>query len=166
MIKAGILSDSHLHKPSEFFLKQCQVAFADCSVIIHAGDLTDDSILTVFSAKKIYAVHGNMCSYQVQQLLPRSKLFQLEEVTIGLYHGAWGPIHTIEERSWNLFPPVDCIIYGHSHQAVCHKTGGTLFVNPGSFQSTGRHGHPGSYATLEIDGKKLHASLHTLASEP
>ena len=61
---------------------------------------------------------------------------------------------------WGLFPNVDCIVYGHTHIAVNHRFGKTLFVNPGSFQSTGRYGASGSYAILNIDKNGLSAKLY------
>jgi predicted phosphodiesterase len=61
---------------------------------------------------------------------------------------------------WDLFPTADCIVYGHTHIAINHRFGKTLFINPGSFQPTGRYGAPGSYAILSIDKNGLHATLH------
>ncbi|MBU0944646.1 MAG: metallophosphatase family protein [Proteobacteria bacterium] len=161
MIRIGVLSDTHINRPLPDFAAQVQKVFIDCSVILHAGDLTDLSILEVFAGKTVHAVHGNMCTLPTQQTLPSAKLIQLDGYSIGLCHGA-GARHNIEERMWNLFPTADCIVYGHSHHPVCHLSGKTLFLNPGSFQGTGRHGAPGSYAILSIDNDGLHGSLHQL----
>lgn len=161
MTRIGILSDTHLSSPSPWFIKQVQLAFADCSIILHAGDLTDISILTVFEGKEVHAVHGNMCDTSSYHTLPTDKIISIEGYSIGLCHGA-GARHTIEERMWNLFPAVDCIVYGHTHIAVNHRLADTLFINPGSFASSGRYGSPGSYAILSIDKKGLSASLYQL----
>ncbi|MEK6201858.1 MAG: metallophosphatase family protein [Desulfobulbaceae bacterium] len=165
MIHVGILSDTHLNSCPESFRQQIDTIFADCTIILHAGDLTDISILEAFSGKEVHAVHGNMCNMGSQKLLPGSKLISIGGYRIGLCHGAWGPRHTIEERVWAIFPEADCIVYGHSHQAVCHRVGAVLFINPGTFQSTGPHGSPGSYAILQIDehsnkDKALQATIH------
>ncbi|MCI5149020.1 MAG: hypothetical protein D3916_06485 [Candidatus Electrothrix sp. MAN1_4] len=61
IIKAGILSDTHLTRPDRDFITATQQCFADCEVIIHAGDLTNISILDIFSDKTVYVVHGNCC---------------------------------------------------------------------------------------------------------
>lgn len=161
MIRIGVLSDTHISRPLPSFAKQVQQVFADCSVILHAGDLTDLSILEVFRGKDLHAVHGNMCSLATHQTLPAEKVIHLDGYTIGLCHGA-GARHNIEERMWDLFPTVDCIVYGHSHVPVCHTLGTTLFLNPGTFLGTGRHGAPGTYAILTIDADGLHGSLHQL----
>ncbi len=161
MIRVGILSDTHINRPLPGFAKLVQKVFADCSVILHAGDLTDLSILEVFQGKELHAVHGNMCNLPTQQRLAEEKLIRLDGYTIGLCHGA-GARHDIEERMWNLFPTADCIVYGHTHHPVCHRLAKTLFLNPGSFLGTGRYGAPGSYAILSIDAEGLHGSLHQL----
>ncbi len=161
MTRVGILSDTHLTRPSSWFRRQTQQAFHDCSVILHAGDLTDISILDVFEGKEIHAVHGNMCELSACQTLPTDKLITIDGYTIGVCHGA-GARHNIEERMWNLFPAVDCIVYGHTHVPVNHLLAKILFINPGSFASTGRYGDSGSYAILDIGPDGLQATLHQL----
>lgn len=159
MTRIGILSDTHITQPLPWYTNQIKEAFQECSVILHAGDLTELSILDIFEGKKIHAVHGNMCEVSSRQNLPTNKLITIEEHTIGLCHGA-GARHNIEERMWNLFPTADCIVYGHTHIAVNHRIASTLFLNPGSFQPTGRYGAQGSYAILTIDKNGLRATLH------
>ena len=159
MTRIGILSDTHITQSLPWYTNQIKEAFQECSVILHAGDLTELSILDIFQGKKIHAVHGNMCELSSRQNLPTNKLITIEEYTIGLCHGA-GARHNIEERMWNLFPTADCIVYGHTHIAVNHRIANTLFLNPGSFQPTGRYGAQGSYAILTIDKNGLRATLH------
>lgn len=161
MFTIGILSDTHLQHTDQQYLDLCAAAFAHCDAIIHAGDLTDHSILSVFSGKKVYAVHGNMCNWETQRDLPQRKVITISGYTIAVTHGA-GPRHNIEERVFEMFPEADCIIYGHTHIPVCHYFGNTLLINPGNFQSTGRYGSPGSYAILQINENGLHGSLHNL----
>lgn len=159
MTRIGILSDTHISRPQAWFIQQVEEAFQDCSVILHAGDLTDISVLDIFAGKKIHAVHGNMCEHSSRRDLPGSKIITIEDHSIGLCHGA-GARHNIEERMWDLFPTVDCIVYGHTHIAVNHYLGKTLFINPGSFQGTGRYGASGSYAILDITPSAINATLH------
>ncbi len=164
MHNIGIISDTHLHELDQQFLKDCQDAFSQCHSIIHAGDLTDHSILSAFRDKKIYAVRGNMCNLDTQRMLPERKTITIDGYTIGISHGA-GPRHNIEERVFEMFPEADCIIYGHTHIPVCHHFGPTLLINPGSFQATGRYGSPGSYAILTIDDSGLHGKIHNLPTQ-
>lgn len=159
----GIISDTHLLKPDLHFLQLCTDAFSQCDTIIHAGDLTDHSILSVFTDKKVHAVRGNMCNLVTQRNLPERKIITLSGYTIGISHGA-GPRHNIEERVFEMFPEADCIVYGHTHIPVCHYFGSTLLINPGSFQSTGRYGSPGTYAILTINENGLHGRIHNLTT--
>lgn len=164
MISVGILSDTHLYSATSSFQQQCSRAFNGCEVIIHAGDLTDISILQAFSGKEIHAVCGNTCNRSVQQVLPREKVITLKGYTIAITHGT-GPRHNIEDRVYDRFPTADCIIFGHSHLPLCKKLGSTLLINPGSFQATGRYGAGPSYGLLQIDSSGLSASLHTLSDK-
>ncbi len=161
MIKVGILSDTHLSKSNSQFRKNCAVAFSGCDTIIHAGDLTDISLLSTFAGKEIYGVHGNMCNQSTRRILPEKKIITLKGYSIGICHGA-GPRHNIEERLIELFPGADCIVYGHTHIATCHTADKTLFINPGCFQGTGLYGAPGTYGLLYIGPEGLKGVIHEL----
>lgn len=161
MIKAGILSDTHLAGVNNAFLDVISHCFAKCDIIIHAGDLTDISILKAFGKRKVYAVHGNMCNPASSRKLAHDVTFSIHTFTFGLTHGA-GLGYDIESALWDLFPEVDCVIYGHTHKAVCHTTGNRLIINPGSFQPTGRYGAPGTYVILDI-GEQLQATIHEIS---
>ncbi len=165
MIKIGILSDTHLSGPNELFKKHAQACFSDVDIIFHAGDLTELTILSVFNGKELHAVHGNMCGYSAYNALPEKKVIQAGNFTIALTHGADCGYNDIEECLWNEFAPIDCIVYGHTHQPVCHKKGPILFINPGSFSLRTRYGTVGTYAILEV-GEKLHGEIHELESIP
>lgn len=157
LTRAGVLADTHLIRPDSLFKKQVQQCFHTCDVIIHAGDLTNLSVLEAFQGKPIYAVHGNMCDGNTQRCHPEQLLFTLNRFTIALTHGARLG-EDIESSLWNLFPEADCMIYGHTHRPVCHYQGKVLFLNPGSFQTTSRYGAPGTFAILEA-GDELQARL-------
>lgn len=159
-IKAGVISDTHRNQPDADFCRAIEHCFSECDVIIHAGDITDLAVLQAFGDKEQFAVRGNMCNYEAQQQLPLTRTFALGNFTIGLTHGAQLGFD-IETRLWDLFPEVDCMIYGHTHEATCHTVAGVLVVNPGSFRPTGRFGAPGTYAILEA-GDELSCSLHSI----
>lgn len=162
MTTIGILSDTHLGSPSQEFINNCQMAFAGCRTIIHAGDLTDVSVLSVFSEKTVHGVHGNMCNSRVRQYLPEKKTIRIHGHKIGITHG-WGPYYNIEERVYTLFPEADCIVFGHSHMPLIQWFGKTLLINPGSFRGTGSYGAPGTYALLHVEPDSIDAKIHTLA---
>lgn len=161
MIRIGVLSDTHLSNCTDLFRRQTELAFSDCEVIIHAGDLIDQSILTAFDNREIHVVHGNTCNAAAKQIFPQQKMLNFESFSIGVCHGD-GERMTIEDRLLLMFPTADCIVYGHSHVPVKKKIGRILFVNPGSFQRTGRYGAPGTYAILVINETGVSASIHEL----
>ncbi|PID76691.1 MAG: YfcE family phosphodiesterase [Deltaproteobacteria bacterium] len=161
MIKIGILSDTHLYSITEEFRDNVRRAFSDCGVIIHAGDITELPILSVFEGKEVYAVCGNCCGSSSRSALPETRKIVLGGYGIGICHGAGNRIN-IEGRMYNLFADMDCIIFGHTHQAVITYIGKTLLINPGEFRSTGRYGAGGTYAILTIDKSGLNAAIHEL----
>jgi putative phosphoesterase len=161
MTTVGIISDTHISSCDPKFLRVVNKVFSECDIIIHAGDLTESNILKAFEGKEVYAVHGNMCTPSTKKLIPSHRTLIIDGYTFGICHGA-GNRQNIEDRMFDLFPMADCIIYGHTHIAKCHKIGSTLMINPGSFQSTGRYGAPGTYALLVVKDSGLHASIHEL----
>jgi len=152
-LRIGILSDTHLTQPSELFDAQVKACFSEIPVILHAGDLTSSIILNALSGKEIHAVHGNMCDSSTRQTLPAVQKLTVGPFTIVLTHGYGYGYHDVEDGLYNEFGTADCIVYGHTHVPVCHRIGDVLFINPGSFCSTGRFGKPGTYAVLEIDAQ-------------
>ncbi len=163
--KIGLLSDTHLYAVSEQFRQQIQIAFSSCETIIHAGDITDMDVLAAFHPKTVFAVHGNMCGHKTRDLLPESRLLAINGYRVGVCHGT-GSRQTIEERLSQRFYDADCIVYGHTHQPVAHRRGTVLYVNPGSFQGTGRYGSPGTYALLSVGRDGISADLKVLPPLP
>jgi len=157
----GILSDTHLNGSNELFSRQVKHAFQSCAVIFHAGDITDLAVLQAFSGKTVYAVHGNMCSQLSKNMLPESRIVEIGGYSFALCHGAGNRLN-IEERLHERFLGVDCIVYGHTHESTLTYRDTMLFVNPGSFISTGPYGSLGTYAIIEIDENGLNPHLYKL----
>lgn len=157
-VTIGILSDTHLSRPTDAFLALVKVCFADAAIILHAGDLTDCSVLEAFKDKKVFAVHGNMCRRSCAATLPSSRIVEVGGFKIGLIHRT-GFSYSFEDMLLNEFDgEVDCIVYGHTHRAVCHRIAGVLYINPGSFMPPGSP-TSGTYALLTA-GKELHGRIH------
>lgn len=157
----GLLSDTHLNQPENNFLVLIQEAFRDCSIIIHAGDITDISILSSFNDKEVHAVSGNMCNYSTRANLTDNKVIEIEGYTIGITHG-YGPKHSIIDRVYSQFPHADCIVYGHTHAAQKTWIGNTLVINPGAFQNDSFFDSPAAYGLLHLDDTGIKGSLHQL----
>lgn len=132
VIKIGVISDTHLRRPTEELAALLEGPFQGAELILHAGDMTELTVLDAFPGKKVIAVCGNMDSEAVRQGLPGRRVLGAGPFKIGLIHG-WGGPSGIEERIAREFNGVDCIVYGHTHQPSQREREGVLFFNPGSF---------------------------------
>lgn len=148
-MKIGVISDTHLQCFDDGLKKIFEEYFADVDIIIHAGDLVDLRVLDVFGDKGIKAVCGNMDYPSVKEKLPDQLLWEINGFKLGVAHG-WGSPSGIEERILAKTGSVDCLVYGHTHQAICHKKGGIVFFNPGS-PTDKRFASHRSIGILEID---------------
>lgn len=155
-MKIGVISDTHLSKPTESLYNLTESIFKDVSMVLHAGDLTRISILDAFSGKEVVAVCGNMDHYEVIQTLPTKEIINIKGYRIGLIHG-WGSPRKLVDKIIDAFMDVDAIVYGHTHKAANYIKNGILMFNPGAFSGTlfmGRHRSVGVlYADDYIHGK-------------
>ena len=130
-MKIGVIADTHLTGYSARLKDLIDRHFADVEMVLHAGDLVDLAVLTMFGKREVRAVSGNMDPASVRDVLPERMTLDLEGLRIGLVHG-WGTPSGLEDRLLKTFDGVDCLIFGHSHQPVNRVQNGTLLFNPGS----------------------------------
>jgi uncharacterized protein len=157
--RVGILADTHIPKKAKHIPEELLQAFAHVDLIMHAGDIQDESTLSSLQAlAPVIAVAGNVDPLAFYKTLGRKKTIRCQGFTIGLIHGD-GPRGTTLQRVAKAFcdEEVDCIIFGHSHQPLVEKRDGILYINPGSPTDCRRQPHP-SYAILEI-GDQLRARI-------
>jgi putative phosphoesterase len=131
-MKIGVISDTHLSKPTSELAGLVHTVFADVSMILHAGDLTELEVLEAFSDKEVIAVTGNMDSMDVRNQLPSERVLEVGGFRIGLTHG-WGHPFGVPKKIADTFGDVDVIVYGHSHRPDNQVRNGILFFNPGAF---------------------------------
>ncbi len=149
-MKIGVISDTHLSKPSKELCQLTEGVFADVSMVFHAGDLTRFAVLEAFSEKEVVAVCGNMDQYDVTERLPTKEIVKVDGYRIGLIHG-WGSPRGIEDRIINSFEDVHAIVYGHTHKPANHIKNGILMFNPGAFSGTFLTGRNRTVGVLTID---------------
>lgn len=130
----GVLSDTHITATTKglaLIERLAATVFAEARIILHAGDIVDPEVLAPFSGKSVYAVRGNLDPAAPE--LPPQRQLTLGEAQIGLIHG-WGSADGLEQRVLRAFagPPLDCLVFGHSHYPTCYRKDGILFFNPGS----------------------------------
>lgn len=131
-MRIGVISDTHLIEPTPQLCALQHTIFADVSMILHAGDLTELAVLDAFSDKGVVAVHGNMCSAAVRHELPAERVVEIGSYRIGLTHG-WGYPFGVSKKVAAIFDSVDAIVYGHTHRAANRVRNGVLYFNPGAF---------------------------------
>jgi hypothetical protein len=146
------MSDSHASTLRGLPARLCS-ALSKADIIVHAGDLTDMSLLLELRATgQTVAVAGNMDSTAVKIHLPHRQLFTANGRTIGVAHGFGAPTG-IAQRVRALFPEnPDLIVFGHSHVPFTGVMDGVLMVNPGPASS--------GYARISI-GEEVCAQLVT-----
>jgi len=165
IIRIGILSDTHLSEVTDRFRTQVAACFAEVDLVLHAGDLTSPAILSAFGNKEVLAVHGNMCDRASATTLPSLRTFTVGGFRFVLIHGHAFGHRDLEEQLFTAFAEADCIVFGHSHRAVCHRLGEVLMVNPGSFSAPGKFGAPPTYAILTV-GHELAGEIREVTPWP
>lgn len=146
-MKIGVISDTHISaaanaeyslnrnmNTAELLYRNLEPHFRDVKAVIHAGDITDLSVLDVLNRfANVYAVAGNSDSEQIRRKLGEIKIIELKGFRIGLIHG-WGSREDLPYKVRRRFDDddVDCIVFGHSHYPYDRIEENILMFNPGS----------------------------------
>ena len=165
-----MVSDTHLSgRVPQAIVK----ALTGVDLILHAGDLTTLDVLRhLRSIAPVTAVQGNMDLLGVLLDLPLKAIVEAEGHRIGLIHG-----HHVPHPDRVLAQPLDfeamhgyllsefrdegveCIVYGHTHQAHVATVDNVLLVNPGSAMRA----KVNSIGTLTISPAALRAEIVVLS---
>lgn len=146
----ALLGDTHMPRGSRALPDGCLRVLEAADLILHTGDLTDDSVLALLEAyAPVRAVQGNMDEWPVRERLPGRVTVEAEGLRIGLVHDA-GPAAGRHARLRAWFPACEIVAYGHTHQPEIVRDGGVWIVNPGS--PTERRRAPGHTMAVVRDG--------------
>jgi putative phosphoesterase len=135
-VKIGVISDTHIPDRALQIPSVVLEDFRNVDIILHAGDLTDISVLQILRSlgKKVYAVGGNMDSWELRCKLPEKEIIPLAAgLRLGLIHGEGNPRRLIDwvGTKFHREKP-NIIVFGHAHYAVNERKAGILYFNPGS----------------------------------
>jgi putative phosphoesterase len=148
VIKIGILSDTHgtIH-PGVINLMN------DCDFVIHAGDIVDESSLSVLNPKqKMIAVKGN--NDQHISSFGEVELVEFPGGNIAIEHGhLHGHVQPSHDSLRATYPDSKVIIYGHTHKQVIDKQQAPWVINPGSAGKIRNYG-AARCLTLTIENQK------------
>jgi len=129
----GLISDTHVPKRAACIPKKVLEVFASVDYIIHAGDLVELSVIDELEqVAPVLAVHGNMDSPEVNNILPELNSLKIFDWKIGVLHdpnallGSDKMIYLAKENNFNVF------VYGHTHASRIKWESEILCINPGS----------------------------------
>lgn len=144
-----LLADTHLREGEEVrLIDKLSGHLEAADVIIHAGDVTDGSVLTALEEfAPVRAVLGNN---DRGMILPERFVVELDGCEVAAVHDS-GPAEGRTARLRRWFPQADVVVFGHSHirwHQIDVRSDGHVqhHVNPGSAMQ--RRGAPENTAAV------------------
>lgn len=132
-MRLAIISDTHLPRGARAIPAACLERCAAADAILHAGDLTDVSVLELLRGlgPPVHAVHGNVDGAAVRHLLPARLERTFGGARIGMTHIP-GPTSGRLARLRADFPGCAAVVFGHTHMPEHAEQDGFQIFNPGS----------------------------------
>jgi putative phosphoesterase len=144
----GVISDTHGRLPSGL-----SNAFKDVDLIIHAGDIGEETVLDKLSKiAPVAAVRGNMDFGKWTRHLPESEIIEMGQIVLYVLHIASRLDADPAETGFKA------VISGHTHRPDMYEKNGVMFINPGS-ASYAKFGHPASAALIQVKGDDFNVKL-------
>ncbi len=147
----GVISDTHVPKKTHYIPQKVFEVFDKVDYIIHAGDLVELAVIDELEQlAPVLAVHGNMDSVTVSEVLPQLNSLKIYDWKIGVMHdpnilsGFNRMRELVKENNFDVF------VYGHTHASSIKWEGKTLFLNPGSATEPALSMQAPSVALLKI----------------
>ena len=162
----GVISDTHIPTRAGYVPKELFRILDGASLILHAGDLAQENVLTDLAAiAPVEAVAGNMDPSEFHRKLGNKKIVTAGGVNIGLMHGR-GRREDAPLRAYREFMETDTgsdvkldgIVFGHTHFSVMEYYKGVLLLNPGSPVEP-RMGSTFSCARLRVENNTLKGEI-------
>lgn len=161
-MKIGVISDTH-----GFCHPRVYQLFEGSELILHAGDIGDETIITDLEAiAPVTAVVGNIDHPPLTERHPTFAEVSIESHLVLMTHQA-GPPESLSEELKALVrerrPAV--LVFGHTHLPLARHQGEVLYLNPG-YAGRKRFGWKRSVATLHVTGHGIEATIHSLEDGP
>ena len=159
----GVISDTHMPGSVRELWPEVAEAFADVELILHAGDITNLSVLDQLEEiAPVLAARGNNDPGLVDRRLAEAQWLTVDGLEIGMVHDMEPEDEPIEYLRDKFLGGrhADIMITGHTHRERLDFRDGVLQLNSGSAV------HPhlwstrlGTVAVLEIGGGDLRARI-------
>jgi putative phosphoesterase len=108
-----LLADTHLHEGQESrLLDRLRGHLEIADVIIHAGDVTDASVLAAL--EEFAPVHAVLGNNDRGMTLPERLVVELDACHVAVVHDS-GTSGGRAARLRRWFPQADVVVFGHSH---------------------------------------------------
>ena len=131
----AVISDTHLPRGSRRLPEACVERIAGADLLLHAGDVLTLEVLRELEAigPPLAAVHGNVDSAELRQLLPAERVVDAGGARIALVHDSGTRAGRLERMRRRFGERAEAVVFGHSHLPL-HEThpGGFQIFNPGS----------------------------------
>jgi uncharacterized protein len=132
-VVVAVVSDTHLPRGARRIPDACVASMRASDLILHAGDFTYPEVVHALEelGPPLAAVHGNVDTAEVREMLPEARIVDADGVKIALVHDA-GPSGGRLPRMRARFPEADAVVFGHSHIPLHEERDGFQIFNPGS----------------------------------
>jgi len=169
-VEIAVLSDSHVGQRIEHFPQDLLRELKRFDAIMHCGDYTSSSALTVLQEMFVFhGVAGNMDNSFIRNNLCESLTLKLEGVRIGMMHG-WGTPDMLNRKVLDAlrdkYPDfnLNLVLYGHSHKPSDEFIDGVRIINPGSVSGNVHSSH-GSWGILSLSNGIIEWELRQIEVE-
>ncbi len=149
-MKILVLSDSHTHLE---YMRQC-IDRCKPDAVFHLGDYYQDALAVAqeYADVIFHCVPGNCDQYKPGPVPAEVRFVSVGGVrfmmTHGHRHGVKQGLTRLIAQAWA--EKADCIIFGHTHQALIQQEGTMWVVNPGTCGYFGS-----SAAVIEVVDHKI-----------
>ena len=151
MVKIAVISDTH-----GWLRDEARAVLAECDLIVHAGDLGDEDILSELrEIAPTYVVRGNSDRGIWCRHLPEATEFVVDDQRCYLIHDA--ELLDIDP----VANGIAVVFSGHTHRPEIRRSRGVLHFNPGS-AGPRRSARPVTMGILNVDGTSLDPEVVSL----
>ena len=100
-VQLALISDTHMPRGARAIPAPCLERCAAADAILHAGDLSDVSVLELLRSlgPPVHAIHGNVDSTAVRRLLPGRIELQFDGARIGIVHDPGRAVGRLERAA-------------------------------------------------------------------
>jgi putative phosphoesterase len=131
----AVISDTHMPRGARRLPEACLERIASANLLLHAGDLMTVEVLRELEAigPPVAAVHGNMDTAELRQLLPGERVVEAGGARIAMVHDGGPRSGRLDRLRRHFGDSADAVVFGHSHLPLHERApDGFQIFNPGS----------------------------------